>query len=304
MCVTAHRNSCGDRTGLGITQHAASVFSSQRQVKGMDYDRRMEALLDRPLRTLTWLGQAGFRLEVAGLRVLVDPFYSGHEARLFDPPPQRLVDDADWILVTHEHLDHLDAGLLDRLLERAPESRVVVPAPLASAVPDWVEAGRAELVAPGDRVELGAGLHATVIPALHGVEMDDAYSDGAVDGGPPRFVGYVVGDGGRGVYHSGDTLVTDELIEALRDQPVDVALLPINGRHYFRERQGLIGNMGIRDAVGLAQELSVAALVPMHWDMMGPNTERPGAVADVAAESGAGFHVLVPARGRPLPLPG
>ena len=77
----------------------------------------------------------------------------------------------------------------------------------------------------------------------------------------------------RRIYHSGDTSLTLALIEFLeRFKPIDTAFLPVNEKNYFREQLGIIANMGIRDAFGLAQHLGVAKLVPMHWDMFVPNS--------------------------------
>ena len=82
--------------------------------------------------TVTWLGQAGFRIDLDGVRCVVDPWASPHEARLVPPPPEELTADGiDWLLVTHEHLDHLDLPLVRLVLERSPATRVVLPAPVA-----------------------------------------------------------------------------------------------------------------------------------------------------------------------------
>ena len=53
--------------------------------------------------------------------------------------------------------------------------------------------------------------------------------------------------------------------------PIEVAFLPMNERNYFRDRRGIIGNMTIREAFGLVNEIGVNVLVPTHWDMFEPN---------------------------------
>ena len=53
--------------------------------------------------TITWLGHAAFQLETGGYKILVDPFITGNPAASFKPEEIQ----ADFILVTHGHGDHL-----------------------------------------------------------------------------------------------------------------------------------------------------------------------------------------------------
>jgi L-ascorbate 6-phosphate lactonase len=241
---------------------------------------------------LRWLGQAGFRIELDDVRVVVDPWVSPHEQRLVPPPPLELAaDDVDWLLVTHEHLDHLDLPFLPVLLERSPSARVVVPLPLVPFVEELVSESRLLPVQPGDVLDLD-GLAVRVVPAVHGVTMEDAYGDGSALGGSPRFVGYVLGEA-RPVYHAGDTIVTSQLLSTLPPLGVEIALLPINGRDAERESRGIVGNMSAAEAVELALEIGASSVVPYHWDGFAGNTVPPGTVVDAAA---ARLHVHVPAR--------
>jgi L-ascorbate 6-phosphate lactonase len=235
---------------------------------------------------VTWLGQAGFLFEVGGRRILVDPFFSDHEGRAYPPPA---IEPCDWLFVTHEHLDHLDSAALPAIVQRSEGLCVVVPEPIVGEVdaPDVVSVKR------GDRLELTGIGAVTVVPAVHALDPKDGYSD------DPRFVGYVFELDGVAIYHAGDTIVTDGLLDALSGIRVDVALLPINGRTYFREREGLAGNTGFRDAVGLARHVGARVLVPVHWDGFTANSERPGTAVDEAVATEAPFHVLVLRRGMP-----
>lgn len=247
---------------------------------------------------LAWLGQAGFRLERDGVRVVVDPWLSPHEDRLIPVAPLELAaDDVDFLLVTHEHLDHLDLPFLPTLLERSPSARVVLPTPLAPLVEGVVPESRLVLVQPGDTLALD-GLPLQVVPAIHGILPEDAYTDGSQVDGRPRFVGYVLG-AERRIYHAGDTIVTDAVRDAVRGLAIEVALLPVNGRDAEREARGIVGNMDAREAVELAIEIGARVVVPYHWDGFEGNTVPPGSVADAAD---ARVHVVVPARFERLAL--
>jgi L-ascorbate 6-phosphate lactonase len=247
-------------------------------------------------RRLTWLGQAGFRLVAGGTCVVLDPWGSPHEGRLIPPPPLELAaEGVDWLLITHEHLDHLDLPLVHAVLERSPAVRVVVPAPVVPLVEGIVPEQQLVTVLPGDTLDLD-GLEARVVPAFHGVTTDDPYGDGSSIDGRPRFVGYVLGSGRR-LYHAGDTIVTDALTAALEPLAIDVALLPVNGRDAEREADGIVGNMDAQEAVELALAIGATLLVPYHWDGFAGNTVPPGLAADAAAGR---LRVTVPARFEPF----
>ena len=250
-------------------------------------------------RRLTWLGQAGFRADLDGLTVVIDPWLSPHADRLTPAPPVELAaDGVDVLLVTHEHLDHLDVPFLPVFLERSPDALVVMPAPVGALVD--IPESRLRLVAPGDALEV-RGLEVRVTPAVHGVGPEDAYGDGSAIDGRPRFVGYALRQepDRRGIFHAGDTLVTPELTATLEAIRPDVMLLPINGRDPEREARGIVGNMDASEAVELALGVGADLLVPYHWDGFRGNTVPPGSAVDAAAGR---LHVLLPARDRPFEL--
>ena len=100
------------------------------------------------------------------------------------------------------------------------------------------------------------------------------------------------------IYHAGDTVIYDGLVERLREQEVDVAFLPINGRSYFRGQRDIVGNMDEREAADLAAAAGVKLLVPIHYDMFAANQGRPGVLVDYIQASHSGPTCLVPAPGR------
>jgi L-ascorbate 6-phosphate lactonase len=254
--------------------------------------------VDRGRRRLTWLGQAGFRVEVGGAVAVIDPWVSPHDDRLIPAAPIELAaDGVQLVLITHEHLDHLDLPFLPQLLERSPDARVVLPAAIAAHVDGVVPESRLVQVDPHDAIEV-EGLEIRVTPAFHGVAFEDAYGDGSAVGGRPRFVGYALGRGRR-IYHAGDTIVTDALSDALGRLDVDVALLPINGRDAEREARGIIGNMDATEAVELALAIDARTLVPYHWDGFAGNTVQPQIAIDAADGR---LDVVVPERFRPIDL--
>src|SRR6266511_1310781 len=251
---------------------------------------------------LWWLGQAGFVLRGGGATLLLDPFLSSGHKRLVPLPfaPEQ-AGGVDAILCTHEHIDHLDVDSLPAMAAASPSAPVVVPAPIVSQVTDLGIAPERVIAAqPEQPIEL-RGVTVHPVPACHGVDVADAYSFGReLSDGRYRYLGFVVEAGGVRVYHAGDTVLYDGMEDWLRRLPPDVALLPINGRDRFRERQGIVGNMDHREAVQLAARVGVSLLVPMHYDMFAINLGYPAHLVDFAQRHFPGVAVMIPNRERPF----
>ena len=155
-------------------------------------------------------------------------------------------------------------------------------------------------VQPGDHLDRNA-VRVDVVPAWHGVTIGDGYTAGP-PGRPTGHVGYVISVDRHSVYHAGDTIVAESLIESLSSMAIDVALLPINGRDFFREAKGILGNLDAREAAQFATAIGARVLIPMHYDMVRGNTVAPGAVVDAVAELDLPLHVIVPSRHRSIDL--
>lgn len=246
-----------------------------------------------------WLGQAGFVIHTADVSALIDPWLSPHELRIRPPAVVTELPDAlDWILVTHEHEDHLDIPLIRDLVARRPTLRIVIPTPLAARVSEQVPFARIFPVQPGDQLRQD-GLGLDVVPAMHGVTVSDGYSAGP-QSKPTPYVGYVLRLGQVAVYHAGDTILSESLINTLTSMSINVALLPINGRDFFRESAGVLGNLNADEAVQLTSVIGAQLLIPMHYDMVRGNTSSAGAIVDLVTELDAPIHVLIPSRHEPV----
>jgi L-ascorbate 6-phosphate lactonase len=250
---------------------------------------------------LWWLGQSGFAVRSAETLFYIDLFLSDHTDRLV-PAPFSPADApaADYIFCTHEHLDHLDPSSLKLLAQSSPEAQIIVPRPIVEQVLALgVGSERIVGVQPDEEISLGK-LSIFPVPAMHGLTFPPfEYSFGReLSDGLCRYVGYVIEIAGVRIYHAGDSLVYDGLVEKLRELKIDIALLPINGRSYVRERQNLVGNMDEREAADLAAAVGVDMLVPMHYDMFAPNLGRPGTLVDYVRNQYPDLACYLPAYGR------
>lgn len=229
---------------------------------------------------LWWLGQSGYLLTWGGRSLLVDPYLSDSLTRKYaetDKPhvrmTRRVVDPArlDFIEVvtsSHAHTDHLDAETLQPLFAANPALRLVAPESnrKLSAERAGIDPGAILGLDDGETLELD-GLQVTAIASAHEtIERDVA--------GHCKYLGYVFRLGGHTLYHSGDTVLHDGLVERLRPLQVDVALLPINGANPERR---VSGNLSGPEAAQLAHDMGARVVIPCHYEMFEFNTASPAA---------------------------
>lgn len=231
-----------------------------------------------------YLGQTGFRIDLDDLTVLVDPYLS-HSVQELDAPdlvrqvpipyqPGELTT-IDWVLITHDHMDHCDPHTIPVLSQASPQAHFIGPLAVCKQLEQWGISGERILQAPPEGFDLGMGLSVQAVPAAHPRIRFDHY-------GQPQAVGYLFKHDGRSLYLAGDTSVCDELLDALKCVgSIDVALLPVNENNYFRRRRGIVGNMSIREAFGLAAELGIKHVMPVHWDMFAVNSASPDEIKAV-----------------------
>jgi L-ascorbate 6-phosphate lactonase len=256
---------------------------------------------------LAWLGQAGFVLRVDETIALLDPFLSPHGARLYETSlPPAAAYGVDVVLCTHEHIDHFDAESAPGIAAASPSAVFVVPTPIVDMVTEaGIAADRVVGMQPqDDPLEIG-GLTIGAVPAMHGVTMEDAYGFGEeISGGMVRFLGFVIEAGDVRLYHAGDTIRFEGMDALLREQRIDVGMLPINGRDAAREARGILGNLSETEAAALAEDAGFGYVIPMHYDMIEGNLGDPTVLVEEVERHDRVVRAVVPERDRPFLVSG
>jgi len=244
---------------------------------------------------LWWLGQSGFLVQWQSRHLLLDPYLSDSLTKKYaatDKPhvrmtarvvaPERL-DFIDVVTSSHNHTDHLDAETLGPLLRVNPDLTLVIPEANRAFVADRLG------INPAGPLGLDDGRSITVqpftvtgVPAAHETLDRD-------DRGYLRYLGYVVRFGPWTLYHSGDTVWYDGIVDALNPRHIDVALLPINGSAPERR---VAGNLDGVEAARLAHAIGARMVIPCHFAMFTFNTASPEAFMDEANRLGQPYAVL------------
>lgn len=214
----------------------------------------------------------------AGCTLYIDPYLNPTPRRMVPPPlrPDQITN-ADLVLCTHDHGDHIDPTALPRIAEASRNARILVPGVARDKVVGWGIAAQQVLVPPIDAPVTYGPATVIAIPAAHEA------LDYTPECGYP-YLGYIIQLNGVTLYHAGDCMIYDGLSARLRALRPDVVLLPINGHDWKRTRQNIIGNMSYRGAADLAVEVGADVAIPMHYGMFQHNTEPPGHFVDYVLE--------------------
>lgn len=245
---------------------------------------------------LWWLGQSGYLIQWQGRHLLLDPYLSDSLTKKYAGThkphvrmterliaPERL-DFVDAVASSHNHTDHLDGETLIPLLKANPNLTVIASranvdfaAERLRVMPERLTPIRAD----DEPIELDPfTFHA--IPSAHETLEQD-------ENGDHRFIGLVIQVGKWTIYHSGDCVLYDGLIERLKKWRIDLALLPINGRDPAR---GVAGNFTSEEAAQLGKEINAGLVVPCHYEMFEFNTVSPEGFVKAAEKIRQNYRLL------------
>jgi L-ascorbate metabolism protein UlaG (beta-lactamase superfamily) len=226
-----------------------------------------------------WLGQSGFLCQCQGRHLLFDPYLSNSLTEKYaDTDKQHIrmtelaidparLDMVEVVTSSHNHTDHLDAETLQPLAAANPGLRLVLPEANISFAQERL--GDIDLSMQGfdtGQKRSVAGFDFTGITAAHNSIDRDQH-------GNSKFLGFCAEIGPWRVFHSGDTLWHEDLVEELRATgPIDVMFLPINGN---KPERRVAGNLNGTEAAALAKACGAGRVIPCHYDMFTFNTDTP-----------------------------
>lgn len=242
-----------------------------------------------------WLGQSGFLLKCAGEFLLLDPYLSDSLTKKYaktEKPHVRLTDicltpeKLDMVGVvasSHQHTDHFDEETLRPLAKANGHLKLVLPEATMPAGRKRLPETEIEFIAlnDGQTVEVDGWEFTGVAAAHNEIERDEQ--------GRCHYLGFIVRRNGITIYHSGDTLWHDGLIEPLRAARCDLMLLPINGN---KPERRVSGNLNGTEAAALAKACGAGLVVPCHYEMFKFNTETTDEFAKACGQLGQAHHLM------------
>lgn len=191
---------------------------------------------------LTWLGHASLHLQVGEFSILVDPYFKGNPAATATPEAVQ----ADYILVTHGHGDHIGDAI--EIAKRC-DATVICNAEISHWLKERGVKTHAQHLGGGHTFPFG---YVKLTMALHGSGLPD----GSYGGNPAGFL--ITIPSGEKLYLAGDTGLFGDM-RLIGEEGLDLAVIPI-GDNY---------TMGPADALRAVRLLQPRVVIPIHYSTWG-----------------------------------
>ena len=192
---------------------------------------------------ITYLGHAGLSIEVAGKNLIVDPFISPN-------PLAKDIDievlEADYILITHAHQDHIVD--VDAIAKRTG-AKIISNFEIVTHYGNLGFEGHPMNHGGSWQFEFG---RVTYTNAIH----TSSFPDGSYGGQPG---GFLLETGEGNVYVAGDTALTFDMKLIPMQCKLDFAVLPIGDNF----------TMGYESAVIAAEFIECDRIMGYHYDTFG-----------------------------------
>ena len=210
--------------------------------------------------SLIWLGHNSFFLQLSGKRIMFDPVF-GHipfvRRQSEFPAHPDIFTEIDYLLISHDHFDHLNRKSVARLLLNNPQMKLFCGLGTGQLIQSWFP--KLEVIEASWNQEIAdEGLKITFLPAQHWSKRSIG------DGGQRLWGAFMVQDERLSLYYSGDTGYSKHFreIPEFFGAP-DYALLGIGS---YKPRWFMRPNhISPTESLTAAQEMKAALTIPMHY---------------------------------------
>lgn len=209
---------------------------------------------------LVWLGHNSFFLQLAGRRIMFDPVFGNipfvrRKSRF--PADPAVFTHIDYLLISHDHFDHLDKNSVNILHRNNPRMKLFCGLGVGQLIASWCPG--IETIEAGWYQQLDDGqLKLTFLPAQHWSKRS------LNDGGQRLWGAFMLQADGISLYYGGDTGYSNHFTEIpeLFGVP-DYALLGIGA---YKPRWFMQPNhISPYDSLTAAEEMHAKMTIPMHY---------------------------------------
>jgi len=233
--------------------------------KNINIEKNIEKKSDNSIPVITWIGHATVLIQINGKNIITDPIF-GSPTFLFPrifPPAIALenLPQIDYVLISHNHMDHMHMPSLLALKQLYPEVKVLVPYGDKGLLDKkgfkecqsfmWWESILDKSVEKN-------GIEFTFLPAQHWSQRT------LFDQNKSLWGSWMIEYNNYKIYFAGDTAYASHFRQIAREYPdIDVALMPV-GPCEPREKM-CSSHISSEEAGDGFLELGARHFIPMHW---------------------------------------
>lgn len=249
--------------------------------------------------SLVWLGHNSFFLQLAGRRMMFDPVFGSvpFVSRKSEfPASPNLFTGIDYLLISHDHFDHLDKKSVGQLFANNPHMKLFCGLGTGQLIKGWFPTLEVIEAAWYQQIE-EEGLKITFLPAQH-------WSKRSVNDGGQRLWGaFMLQGDGISLYYSGDTGYSHHFSEipTYFGAP-DYALIGIGA---YKPRWFMRPNhISPHEALAASTDMKAKLTIPMHYGTFDLSDEPLHDPPKVFAEEAKrlGIAVAIPQLGEVVKL--
>lgn len=150
---------------------------------------------------IVWLGHASFFVQLAGIRIVIDPVFGnlpvGKRYSELPVEPDKL-QNISYILVSHAHYDHCDKESLKRLATNNPQAQILVGLKLNELIAKWVD-NPIQSAGWYQQYKLDDKLSITFLPSRHWANRSPFDTNTSLWGG------FMIQSKDKCIYYGGDS---------------------------------------------------------------------------------------------------
>ncbi len=210
---------------------------------------------------ISWIGHATFLIQGGGYNIITDPIFGNIASifrRLLKPgisidalPP------IDYILISHNHLDHMDASSLHAIKQINPDVQVLVP----QGDKAWFDSNgfaHSHEHMWWDTQRITDSIKCTFLPSVHWSQR------GLFDKNRSLWGSWMISIHDTHIYFAGDTAEGDHFVQIAREFPaISTALMPVGPCEpsEWMKHNHLSSETALQSFI----TLQAKEFIPMHW---------------------------------------
>ncbi len=207
---------------------------------------------------VTWIGHATVLIQINNVNILTDPVFGQVYTffpRLTSPGIQlELLPSIDYILLSHNHWDHMDKPSLRALKKRHPHLEVLVPL----GCKEWFLANRFTVSEYSWWQQENKKITFTFLPAIHWSGR------GLFDQNRSLWGSWMITYNDTHIYFAGDTAYGKHFSQIYDEfKSIDIAILPISPG--LPKKWMARTHMDAVHALRAFDDLQAQRMIPVHW---------------------------------------